>query len=151
MQESLTRSLAVIAGCAFSLWSSLAMAQQKPVTLEYFSWSIFRLTAPSGEVILTNPFVTNPDSPVKVADFPKVDGIVVADGHADEVGSTDQIALATGAKVITSFEMYNVLVRAAQSAAASSVALWAGRHQHDRQRKGPQRDISPWFWNLRQD
>jgi L-ascorbate metabolism protein UlaG (beta-lactamase superfamily) len=45
---------------------------------------------------------------VKVPDFPKVDGIVVADGHGDEVGSTDEIAIATGAKVITSFEMYNV-------------------------------------------
>jgi L-ascorbate metabolism protein UlaG (beta-lactamase superfamily) len=102
------RTLATIAGCGLALWSAAAMAQQKPVTLEYFSWSIFRLTAPSGEVILTNPFVTNPDSPVKVVDFPKVDGIVVADGHRDEVGSTDEIALATGAKIITSFEMYNV-------------------------------------------
>ena len=101
MKENSMRGLAVIAACVFTLWSSTAIAQQKPVTLEYFSWSIFRLTAPSGEVILTNPFVTNPDSPVKVVDFPKVDGIVVADGHRDEVGLTDEIALATGAKIIT--------------------------------------------------
>lgn len=94
--------------CALGLWSAAALAQQKPVTLEFFSWSIFRLTSPSGEVLLTNPFVTNPDSPVKVADFPKVDAIVVADGHQDEVGSADQIALATGAKIVTSFEMYSV-------------------------------------------
>src|SRR4051794_7824169 len=98
MQRNCMRGLVALAACVLLLWSSLAMAQQKPVTLEYFSWSIFRLTAPSGEVILTNPFVTNPDSPVKVVDFPKVDGIVVADGHRDEVGSTDEIALATGAK-----------------------------------------------------
>jgi hypothetical protein len=83
-------------------------ATAKPVTLEFFSWSIFRITSPEGTVVLTNPFVTNPDSPVKVADFPKVDAIVVADGHRDEVGSTDEIALATGAKIITSFEMFNV-------------------------------------------
>jgi L-ascorbate metabolism protein UlaG (beta-lactamase superfamily) len=99
--------VAAIAGL-LALASSAVLAQQKPVTLEYFSWSIFRLTAPSGEVILTNPFVTNPDSSVKVADFPKVDAIVVADGHQDEVGSTAEIALATGAKIITSFEMYSV-------------------------------------------
>ena len=80
--------LATVTGCVFALWAAVATAQPKPVTLEYFSWSIFRLTAPSGEVILTNPFVANPDSPVKVPDFPKVDGIVVADGHGDEVGST---------------------------------------------------------------
>jgi L-ascorbate metabolism protein UlaG (beta-lactamase superfamily) len=37
---------------------------------------------------------------VKVEDFPKVDAIVVADGHQDEVGSSAEIALATGAKII---------------------------------------------------
>jgi L-ascorbate metabolism protein UlaG (beta-lactamase superfamily) len=100
--------LAAAGLCLLTSWSTAALAQQKPVTLEYFSWSIFRLTAPSGEIILTNPFVKNPDSPVKVADFPKVDGIVVADGHCDEVGSTDEIALATGAKIITTYEMYNI-------------------------------------------
>lgn len=102
------RLLGAILGGAALVWPAAVLAQQKPVTLEYFSWSIFRLTAPTGEVLLTNPFVTNPDSPVKVADFAKVDVIVVADGHQDEVGSTDEIALATGAKIITSFEMYNV-------------------------------------------
>jgi L-ascorbate metabolism protein UlaG (beta-lactamase superfamily) len=56
---------------------------------------------------LTNPIGTNPDSPVKVADFPKVDVILVADGHADEVGSTDEIALKTGAEILTTFEMFN--------------------------------------------
>src|SRR6516225_3701627 len=46
--------------------------------------------------------------PVKVTDFPKVDVIVVADGHRDEVGSAAEMALATGAKIVTTFEMYNV-------------------------------------------
>lgn len=88
--------------------SGAAIAAGDPVKIEWFSWSIFRMTSPSGKVVLTNPFVTNPDSHVKVEDFPKVDIIVVADGHADEVGSAAEIALATHAKVITSFEMYSV-------------------------------------------
>ena len=75
--------------------------------MEWLSWSIFRLTSPTDKVILTNPFVANPDSPVKVDDFPKVDVILVADGHGDEVGSTHEIALKTGAKVITTFEMWS--------------------------------------------
>jgi L-ascorbate metabolism protein UlaG (beta-lactamase superfamily) len=100
--------MTALLGVAIAYWSASASAQPKPVTLEYFSWSIFRLTSPEGVVVLTNPFVTNPDSPVKVADFPKVDAIVVADGHQDEVGSSAEIALATGAKIITSFEMFNV-------------------------------------------
>src|SRR5215208_4160429 len=82
------------------------LAKSGPVKMEWFSWSIFRFTSPGDKVVLTNPFVTNPDSPVKVPDFPKVDVIVVADGHADEVGSTHEIALQTGAKVITTFEMW---------------------------------------------
>src|SRR5260221_7383771 len=100
------RALALGAICM--TWSAAAFAAGDPVKLEWFSWSIFRLTSPTGKIVLTNPFVTNPDSKVKVADFPKADAIVVADGHRDEVGSTDEIALATGAKIITSFEMYNV-------------------------------------------
>jgi L-ascorbate metabolism protein UlaG (beta-lactamase superfamily) len=89
-------------------WPAGGFAAGDPVKLEWFSWSIFRLTSPTGKIVLINPFVTNPDSKVKVADFPKAEIIVVADGHRDEVGSTDEIALATGAKIVTSFEMFNV-------------------------------------------
>jgi L-ascorbate metabolism protein UlaG (beta-lactamase superfamily) len=102
----------VLGSLAFVLlclgWSALAFAAGDPVKIEWFSWSIFRMTSPTGKIVLTNPFVTNPDSPVKVEDFPKVDAIVVADGHRDEVGSAAEIALATHAKVITSYEMYTV-------------------------------------------
>jgi len=90
-------------------WAGQAPAQSGagPVKMEWFSWSIFRFTSPGGKIIVTNPFVTNPDSPVKVPDFPKVDVIVVADGHGDEVGSTAEIAIPTGAKIITPFEMWS--------------------------------------------
>jgi L-ascorbate metabolism protein UlaG (beta-lactamase superfamily) len=89
-------------------WAAQAPAQSGPVKMEWLSWSIFRFTSPTGKVIVTNPFVTNPDSPVKVADFPKVDVILVADGHRDEVGSTDEIAIKTGARIVTPFEMWTV-------------------------------------------
>jgi L-ascorbate metabolism protein UlaG (beta-lactamase superfamily) len=103
--------LGVVGGLAIALlsgWPSPAPAQGGPVKMEWLSWSIFRFTSPSGKVIVTNPFVTNPDSPVKVDDFPKVDVILVADGHRDEVGSTDEIAIKTGAKIVTPHEMWNV-------------------------------------------
>ena len=67
-------------------WPASGFAAGDPVKLEWFSWSIFRLTSPTGKIVLINPFVTNPDSKVKIADFPKADVIVVADGHRDEVG-----------------------------------------------------------------
>lgn len=93
---------------ALAAWPTDARAQAGPVKMEWLSWSIFRFTSPAGKVILTNPFVMNPDSPVKAADFPKVDVILVADGHRDEVGSADEIAIKTGAKIVSTFEMYNV-------------------------------------------
>ena len=89
-------------------WATPAPAQTGPVKMEWLSWSIFRFTSPTGKIVVTNPFVKNPDSPVKVEDFPKVDVILVADGHGDEVGSTDEIAIKTGAKVVTPWEMWFV-------------------------------------------
>ena len=80
-------------------------AQSPPVRMEWLSWSHFRFTSPGGKVLLTNPFVTNPDSPIKAADITKADIIVVADGHRDEVGSTDEIAIKTGARVLAASEM----------------------------------------------
>lgn len=97
--------IAALFGAVFAWGACEALAQTQPVKMEWLSWSIFRFTSPSGTVILTNPFVANPDSPVKVADFPKVDVILVADGHGDEVGSADEIALKTGAKIVTPGEM----------------------------------------------
>jgi L-ascorbate metabolism protein UlaG (beta-lactamase superfamily) len=70
------------------------------VTVEWFGWSHYRFTSPTGKVILTNPFTSNPDSPIKPEDIQKADLIVVADGHGDEVGSTVQIANLTGATVL---------------------------------------------------
>jgi L-ascorbate metabolism protein UlaG (beta-lactamase superfamily) len=70
------------------------------VTVEWFGWSHYRFTSPNGKVILTNPFTSNPDSPIKPEDIAKADLIVVADGHGDEVGSSVAIANLTGASVL---------------------------------------------------
>lgn len=89
-------------------WAGQASAQSNAVKMEWLSWSVFRFTSPTGKVIVTNPFIKNPDSPVKLEDFPKVDAILVADGHGDEVGSTDELAIKTGAKILSTFEMWSV-------------------------------------------
>jgi L-ascorbate metabolism protein UlaG (beta-lactamase superfamily) len=83
--------------------SSAAPAAQPAggsVTVEWFGWSHYRFTSPTGKVILTNPFTSNPDSPIKPEDIEKADLIVVADGHGDEVGSAVAIANQTGATVL---------------------------------------------------
>ncbi len=100
------RTVVAVSALALAFEATPVMGQAGPVKMEWLSWSIFRFTSPAGKVVLTNPFVMNPDSPVKVGDFPKVDVILVADGHGDEVGSADEIALKTGAKIVTTFEMF---------------------------------------------
>lgn len=75
------------------------------VKLEWLTWSFFRLTSPNGKVILTNPWLTNPDSKTKLEEIDRADIILVATGHRDEVGETVQIANRTGAKVVTTWEM----------------------------------------------
>src|SRR5262245_34610873 len=99
------RALPVMFATAWLLVAPDASAQSPPVRLEWLSWSHFRLTSPGGKVILTNPFVTNPDSPIKVDDITKADLILVADGHRDEIGSADEIAIKTGAKVLAAGEL----------------------------------------------
>ncbi len=96
-------SLAAVVGLLLSVWSLETFAQSKNPTLEWFSWSIFRLTSPGGKVFLTNPYVKNPFSQVTVDDFKKVDYIFVATGHGDEIGQSAEIALKTKAKVFTSY------------------------------------------------
>jgi L-ascorbate metabolism protein UlaG (beta-lactamase superfamily) len=76
------------------------------VKLEWLSWSFFRLTSPTGKVILTNPFITgNPDAAVTVEEIAKADLILVPNGHRDEIGETIAIAKATGARIVTPFEL----------------------------------------------
>lgn len=75
------------------------------VTLEWFGWSVFRLTSPGGKVIFINPFFKNPDSTLSLDDAGNADLILAADGHGDEVGSTVELAQKTGAKVYVPFEL----------------------------------------------
>jgi L-ascorbate metabolism protein UlaG (beta-lactamase superfamily) len=88
-------------------WSEPTYAQSSSgtVTLEWFGWSFFRLTSPTGKVILTNPFAANPDSPIKADDVKQADLIFAADGHGDELGSIIPIAQNTGASTLTPFEL----------------------------------------------
>jgi len=90
-------SLAILAAPAMAAPADQASGQVK---VEWFGWSHYRFTSPTGKVVLTNPFTSNPDSPIKAEDVDKADLIVVADGHGDEVGSTVQIANQTGATVL---------------------------------------------------
>lgn len=73
--------------------------------LEWFGWSFFRFTSPTGRV-LTNPFITgNADAAVQLDDISKADLILVPNGHRDEIGDTVAIAKRTGARTVSPFEL----------------------------------------------
>lgn len=80
--------------------------QNGSVKVEWFGWSFYRFTSPTGKVILTNPFITgNADAAVKVEEITKADLILVPNGHRDEIGDTIALAKNTGAKVVAPFEL----------------------------------------------
>jgi L-ascorbate metabolism protein UlaG (beta-lactamase superfamily) len=115
----LSSALLIVALAAFGTLAAVALggpaqastpsgarggAQASGITVEYLGWSHYRLTSPSGKVVVTNPFIEgNPDAAVTLdeAIARGADIIVVADGHRDEQGNTIQLAQATGARVVT--------------------------------------------------
>ncbi len=100
----------VVFGLALMLLSGVPAEAQQAVKMEWLSWSHFRFTSPNGKIVLTNPFLTNPDSTTKLEDIKKADVIVVADGHPDEVGQAPEIAKQTGAKIVTPAELHPFLL-----------------------------------------
>lgn len=91
-----------LVGVPFSVFPQASGAGIK---LEWLTWSFFRITSPQGKIILTNPWLTNPDSQTKLDDIDKANIILVATGHRDEMGETVEIANKTGAKVVTTWEI----------------------------------------------
>lgn len=75
----------------------------------WYGQSAFKITSPSGKVILIDPFITkNPKTPDELKDLGKlgpVDMILVTHGHGDHVGDTVEIAKMTGAKVLMNADM----------------------------------------------
>ena len=109
--DAMLRSFALVAltqGGAVGFPSAAAQEatpRAGAVTLEWLGWSHFRLTSPTGKVILINPFVDNPDSPVTLEEITAADLIFAPNGHGDEIGSTVEIARRTGAQVFAPAEL----------------------------------------------
>jgi L-ascorbate metabolism protein UlaG (beta-lactamase superfamily) len=111
----LTLVLALVGGLALAARGDLPLlpaapgvratgAQGSGITVEFLGWSHYRLTSPSGKVVVTNPFIEgNADAAVTLDEALRLrtDVILIADGHRDEVGNAIEIATATGATVVT--------------------------------------------------
>lgn len=75
-------------------------ARQGKVKVEWLGHEFYRLTSPKGVVIITSPWLANPDGPVPVSDLARTDFILVPNAHTDDMGNPIEIAALSGATVI---------------------------------------------------
>jgi L-ascorbate metabolism protein UlaG (beta-lactamase superfamily) len=75
--------------------------------LTYYGHSAFKLTLPSGKVLLIDPWMTNPlnaGGKEQLAQLDRVDLICLTHGHSDHVGDAVEIAKRTKAKLVATFD-----------------------------------------------
>jgi L-ascorbate metabolism protein UlaG (beta-lactamase superfamily) len=95
MNPRIMFSLATVA-----LFSSTAFAQ---TSIKWFGHSAFQITAPTGEVILIDPWISNPlnkNAEADLAALSKVDLILITHTHGDHIGNAVEIAEKTKAKLV---------------------------------------------------
>jgi L-ascorbate metabolism protein UlaG (beta-lactamase superfamily) len=88
-------------------------ATQAKAELLWLGQSAFRLTTPSGKVIVTDPWLRpNPKTPAEYKDLGKlgkVDLILVTHGHGDHIADAPDLALMNKARVIAPGDLNMVL------------------------------------------
>ena len=79
--------------------------------IRFFGVAAYELITEAGQHILIDPFLDeNPGSPVKSAELPRVDLILVSHAAVDHLGDTESIARRTGAPIICGGEVRAYLV-----------------------------------------
>ncbi len=99
----------------FALLLALPLAALGGETqLTWYGHSTFKITTPSGKVLLVDPWVTNPankNGKEDLAKLDKVDLILVTHGHSDHVGNASEIAKKTKARLVATFDLAKAMVQ----------------------------------------
>jgi L-ascorbate metabolism protein UlaG (beta-lactamase superfamily) len=85
-----------------------------PTELIWYGQSAFKITTPSGKVLLIDPWIINPlnkNGAADLAALTKVDLILVTHGHGDHIGNGVEIAKKTGAKLVANYDLGRALVQ----------------------------------------
>lgn len=83
--------------------------------LLWYGQSAFKLTTPAGNVLLIDPWLTNPLNPNgedDIANLDRADLILITHGHSDHVGDAFAIAQNTQAKLVSTADLGTALVQA---------------------------------------
>lgn len=81
--------------------------------LTWYGQASFKVVTPKGNVLMIDPWLTNPKNPNGQSDvdnLKRVDLILLTHGHSDHVGNTVEIAKRTGAKLATNIDLATAMV-----------------------------------------
>ena len=106
----------------FSLLLALSVLALSPLTasavgttdITWYGHSAFKVTTPSGKVLLIDPWLANPANPKGkelLAGLDKADQILLTHAHGDHIGNTVEIAKKTGAKLIASNDLMKAMIK----------------------------------------
>ena len=112
--------VAVILGMFVTIGLPLPRSQAQTIgqtigqtQLHWYGQSAYKLTTPTGGVLLIDPWLENPLNKTAKADLAslnKVDLILITHGHFDHVGNAIDIAKKTGAKLVSTYDLAQALI-----------------------------------------
>ena len=96
------------------MFFSVAAFAAGSTDITWYGHSAFKVSTPSGKVLLIDPWLANPANPKGkelLASLDKVDQILLTHAHGDHIGNTVEIAKKTGAKLVASNDLMKAMVR----------------------------------------
>jgi L-ascorbate metabolism protein UlaG (beta-lactamase superfamily) len=113
MKNKLWTLVSLVAGLMLLCASSMSFSQTRKAELLWLGQSAFRLTTPSGKVIVIDPWLrTNPLTPPEYKDLEKlgkVDLILVTHGHFDHIADAPALAMLNKARVFAPGDLNQTL------------------------------------------